>query len=143
MTNLVAVAPAAAPARTRRARITLRTVTIVLAAFFGFASALPKLFAVHQAVESFETMGWGTTGMYLIGALELAGAIGLLVPVLSGVTPIALSALMVGACITQIVAFDGENAATPLILIVPLAALAWANRGRNRELAALLLRRGA
>ncbi|MFI7340704.1 DoxX family protein [Streptomyces sp. NPDC050085] len=143
MTNLTAAASAAPVVRSRRARITLRTVTIVLAAFFGFASALPKLFAVSQAKDAFDTIGWGAPGMYAIGALELAGAIGLLVPVLSGVTPIALSALMVGACVTQIVAFDGENAATPLILIVPLAALAWANRGRNRELVSLLLRRDA
>lgn len=145
MTNLVAAAfaPDATPARSRRARIVLRTTAIVLAAFFGFASALPKLFGASAAVEAFDTIGWGATGMYVIGALELAGAVALLVPVLSGVAPIALSALMVGACVTQIVAFDGQNAATPLILIVPLAFLARAHRGRNRDLAALLLRRGA
>ncbi|MEV1021584.1 DoxX family protein [Streptomyces sp. NPDC050264] len=148
MTNLAAASTpaasrAAAPARSRRARIALRTTAIVLAAFFGIASGLPKLFAAPAAVEAFDSLGWGAVGMYAIGALELAGAIGLLVPVLSGPAPIGLGALMVGACVTQIVAFDGENAATPLILIVPLAALAWAHRGRNRELAALLLRRGA
>lgn len=35
---------------------------------------------------------------------------------------------MVGAFITQITAFDGEHAATPLILIVPLALIAWVRR---------------
>ncbi|MFJ8823396.1 DoxX family protein [Streptomyces sp. NPDC102467] len=147
MTNLAAAASAAAPAvapvRSRRARIALRTAAIVLAAFFGLASGLPKLIAHPTAVEAFDSIGWGAVGMYAIGALELAGAIGLLVPVLQGLAPIGLSALMVGACVMQIVVFDGENAATPLILIVPLAALAWAHRGRNRELAALLVRRGA
>ncbi|MEU6845109.1 DoxX family protein [Streptomyces sp. NPDC046716] len=140
MTNLAAAPTAAAPVRSRRARIALTTTTVVLAAFFAVASALPKLFAVSAAVESFDTIDWGATGMYLIGALELAGAVALLVPVLSGVAPIALSALMVGACVTQIVAFDGENAATPLILMVPLAVLAWARRGKNRELLALVRR---
>ncbi|MFD8568299.1 DoxX family protein [Streptomyces sp. NPDC059639] len=139
MTNLAA-APTAAPVRSRRARIALNATTIVLAAFFAVASALPKLFAVSAAVDSFDTIGWGATGMYIIGALELAGAVALLVPVLSGVAPIALSALMVGACVTQIVAFDGENAATPLILMIPLAVLAWARRARNRELLALVRR---
>ncbi|WP_420033093.1 DoxX family protein [Streptomyces sp. cg28] len=139
MTHLAA-APTAAPVRSRRARIALTTTTVVLAAFFAVASALPKLFAVSAAVESFDTIGWGATGMYVIGALELAGAVALLVPVLSGVAPIALSALMVGACVTQIVAFDGENAATPLILMVPLGVLAWARREKNRELVALVRR---
>ncbi|WP_338695455.1 DoxX family protein [Streptomyces sp. Q6] len=145
MTNIATpAAPAAsgAPVRSRAARVTLRTVTVVLALFFGLASALPKLIAHPTAVEAFDTIGWGAAGMYAIGVLELAGAIGLLVPVLSGVTPIALSALMVGACVTQIVSFGGENAATPLILLVPLAFLARANRGRNRDLLALV-RRGA
>ncbi|MEV5609244.1 DoxX family protein [Streptomyces sp. NPDC052225] len=142
MTNIAAPVAPAAPARSRAARITLRTVTVALALFFAFASALPKLLAVSAAVDSFDTIGWGAPGMYAIGILELAGAIGLLVPVLSGVTPIALSALMVGACVTQIVSFGGENAATPLILIVPLAVLAWTRRAHNRDLVALV-RRGA
>ncbi|GAA2288569.1 DoxX family protein [Streptomyces kunmingensis] len=146
MTNLAATAPAAsatAPVRSRRARIALRTTAILLAAFFGAASGLPKLFAAPAAVEAFDSIGWGALGMYAIGAVEVAGAIGLVVPVLSGLAPIGLSTLMVGAFFMQVVAFDGENAATPLILLVPLVALAWAHRGRNRELAALLSRRDA
>ncbi|MFJ4712400.1 DoxX family protein [Streptomyces sp. NPDC088785] len=143
MTNLAAApATTTAPARSRRARIALTTTTVVLAAFFALASALPKLFAVSAAVDSFETIGWGATGMYVIGALELAGAVALLVPVLSGVAPIALGALMIGACVTQIVSFGGENAATPLLLLIPLGILARARRDRNRELLALV-RRGA
>ncbi|MFZ3556792.1 MULTISPECIES: DoxX family protein [unclassified Streptomyces] len=147
MTNLAAAATAAAPAttpvRSRRARIALRTTAIVLGAFFALASGAPKLFAAPAAVEAFDGLGWGALGMYAIGALEVAGGIGLLVPVLSGLAPIGLSALMVGACVTQIVAFDGENAATPLILLIPLVVLARAHRARNRQLVALLLRRDA
>ncbi|MEU6394909.1 DoxX family protein [Streptomyces sp. NPDC046939] len=142
MTNLAA-APAAsttAPARSRRARIALNTVTILLALFFGIASGAPKLFAAPAAVEAFDSIGWGAPGMYAIGLVELAGAIGLLIPVLSGAASIGLGALMVGAFFTQVVAFDGENAATPVVFLVVLAALAWAHRGRNRELLALLKR---
>jgi hypothetical protein len=136
-----AAAAAPAPARSRAARVALRTVSVVLALFFAFASALPKLIAHSSAVESFDTIGWGAPGMYAIGLLELAGAVGLLVPVLSGVAPIGLSALMVGAFITQLTAFDGENAATPLIFMVPLLVLAWAHRDRNGALLTLLRRR--
>ncbi|MFF5018092.1 DoxX family protein [Streptomyces sp. NPDC001165] len=128
--------------RGRRARIALRAVQVLLALFYGIASALPKLIAHPSAVESFDKMGWGSVGMYTIGALELAGAVALLVPVLQSVAAIALSALMVGAFIVQLTVFDGQYAATPLILIVPLVLIAWSRRGHNADLLRLLQRTG-
>ncbi|MER5910283.1 DoxX family protein [Streptomyces sp. NPDC001982] len=130
-----------ATARGRRARIALRGLQVLLALFYGIASALPKLIAHSSAVESFDKIGWGSAGMYTIGALELAGAVALLVPRLQSVAAIALSALMVGAFIVQLAVFDGQYAATPLILIVPLALIAWARRGQNVELLRLVRRR--
>ncbi|MEU6377918.1 DoxX family protein [Streptomyces sp. NPDC046909] len=130
-----------ATARGRRARIALRTLQVVLALFYAFASALPKLIAHPSASEGFAEMGWGNAGMYTIGALELAGAVALLIPVLQSVAAMALSALMVGAFVVQLSYFDGENAATPLILIVPLALIAWARRGQNERLLGLVRRR--
>ncbi|MEV5796273.1 DoxX family protein [Streptomyces collinus] len=130
-----------ATARTRAARIALRTVQVLLALFYGIASALPKLTAHPSAAESFDKMGWGSAGMYTIGALELFGAVALLVPALQAVAAMALSALMVGAFIVQLAVFDGQYAATPLILIVPLALIAWTRRSHNTDLLRLL--RGA
>ncbi|MEV5874957.1 DoxX family protein [Streptomyces sp. NPDC052101] len=127
--------------RRRAARVALRSVQVLLALFYGIASALPKLIAHPSAVESFDKIGWGSGAMYTIGALELAGAVALLIPVLQSVAAIALSALMVGAFIVQLTAFHGQNAATPLILIVPLALIAWARRGHNGELLRLVRRR--
>ncbi|MEU2714131.1 DoxX family protein [Streptomyces sp. NPDC007205] len=120
--------------RRRAARVTLRSVQVLLALFYGIASALPKLIAHPSAVESFDKIGWGGGAMYTIGALELAGAVALLVPLLQSLAAIALSALMVGAFIVQLTVFDGQNAATPLILMVPLALIAWVRRGHNGEL---------
>ncbi|MGW0814823.1 DoxX family protein [Streptomyces viridiviolaceus] len=127
-------AAAATSSRGRGARITLRVVQVLLALFFGTASALPKLIAHSSAAETFDEMGWGSAGMYAIGILELAGAVALLVPVLQSVAAMALSALLVGAFVVQLTVFDGENAATPVILIVPLLVIAWARRERNAEL---------
>jgi hypothetical protein len=45
---------------------------------------------------------------------------------------------MVGAFVVQLTAFDGENAATPLVLVVPLTLIAWARRDRNAELLRLV-----
>ncbi|MGW3292284.1 DoxX family protein [Streptomyces sp. NPDC001002] len=120
--------------RGRRARIALRTLQVVLALFYAVASALPKLIAHPSAADSFDKIGWGSTGMYVIGALELAGAVALLIPLLQSVAAVALSGLMVGAFIVQLTVFDGENAATPLILIVPLALIAWARRRHTTDL---------
>ncbi|MFF3463002.1 DoxX family protein [Streptomyces sp. NPDC001984] len=140
VTSAASVAESAT-ARGRRARIALRGLQVLLALFYGIASALPKLIAHSSAVESFDKIGWGSAGMYTIGALELAGAVALLVPRLQSVAAIALSALMVGAFIVQLAVFDGQYAATPLILIVPLALIAWARRGQNVELLRLVRRR--
>ncbi|MGX1542449.1 DoxX family protein [Streptomyces adustus] len=128
---------------TRTARIVLRGLQVLLALFYAFASALPKLIAHPSAVESFDRIGWGSAGMYTIGALELAGAVALLVPVLQSVAAVALGALMIGAFVVQVTVFDGQNAATPLILLVPLTAIAWARRGHNAELLRLVRRRRA
>ncbi|WP_328882341.1 DoxX family protein [Streptomyces sp. NBC_00299] len=127
--------------RGRRARIALRGLQILLALFYAIASALPKLIAHPSAAEGFDELGWGSAGMYTIGALELAGAVALLIPVLQSVAAMALSALMVGAFVVTITAYGGENAATPLILIVPLVLIAWARRSSNADLLRLVRRR--
>ncbi|NUR42146.1 MAG: DoxX family protein [Streptomyces sp.] len=137
-----AVVAESATARGRRARIALRTIQVLLALFYAFASALPKLIAHPSAADAFAEMGWGDAGMFTIGALELAGAVALLIPVLQSVAAVALSGLMVGAFVVQVSYFDGENAATPLILIIPLALIAWARRSHNAQLLRLI-RRGA
>ncbi len=120
--------------RGRFAQVALRGLQVFLAIFFGVASAVPKLIAHLSAVESFDELGWGSAGMYTIGILELAGAVALLIPVLQSVAAVALSALMVGAFVVQVTVFDGEHAATPLVLVLPLVLIAWARRGRNADL---------
>ncbi|MGW1271284.1 DoxX family protein [Streptomyces sp. NPDC002491] len=128
------------PAGGRRARIALRGLQVILALFYGVASALPKLIAHPSAAEAFDTIGWGSVGMYTIGVLELAGAVALLVPVLQSAAAIALGALMVGAFVVQVTVFGGQNAATPLILLVPLALIAWTRRESNAGLLRLARR---
>ncbi len=136
------VADRTVPGRLRLGRVALRVVQVLLAFFFAFASALPKLIAHASAVESFDEMGWGSAGMYAIGALELAGAIGLLIPVLQSAAAIGLSAMMVGAFVVQVAVFDGAYAATPLLVMVPLVLIAWSRRSQNADLVGLLRGKG-
>lgn len=128
--------------RTRRAEIGLRVLQILLALFFGVASALPKLIAHPSATEVFDRIGFGDWFMYLIGSLELAGAVALLIPLLSGLAGLAFIGLMTGAFITQVTVFGGENAATPLIVMVLVGLVAWGRRGQTARLIRRLVARG-
>ncbi|MGW0532744.1 DoxX family protein [Streptomyces sp. NPDC003032] len=134
--NSTAVTTARTGPRGRGARITLRTLQVLFAVFFGVASGVPKLIAHPTAVESFDKLGWGAPGMYTIGALELLGGIALLIPLLSSLAATAFIGLMTGAFIVTVTALGGENAATPLILIPPLAWIAWARRDETAKLIA-------
>ncbi|MFE5139530.1 DoxX family protein [Streptomyces fagopyri] len=127
--------------RGRAPRIALSALQIVLGLFYVFASALPKLIAHPSAAEAFDKLGWGSAGMYIIGTLELAGGVALLIPLLSSVGAVALSALMVGAFIVNVTVVHGPYVATPLVLILPLALIAWARRSHNAELVRLVRRR--
>ncbi|MFC8917400.1 DoxX family protein [Streptomyces sp. NPDC057116] len=68
------------PVLSRRADIGVWVLQIVLALFFAIPSAAPKLVGHSSAAEAFDTIGFGDWFMYLVGALELAGAIALVVP---------------------------------------------------------------
>jgi uncharacterized membrane protein YphA (DoxX/SURF4 family) len=139
ITTTAGVRNAARPARSR-ARTSLMALQIALALFYAVASAAPKLLGVDAAADSFDRIGFGDWFMYLTGALELAGAIALVIPVLYQVAAVAMIGLMICATITQITVFNGDNVATPIIFILPLAVIAWARRDSTTELLALLRR---
>ncbi|MFF2408550.1 DoxX family protein [Streptomyces sp. NPDC058092] len=125
-----------APAGGRsRAAVALTVARVVLALFFGF-SAFAKLIAHETAIESFDRMGWNQAAMYIIGGLEMAGAIALLIPVLAGVAAIAFCGLMAGASIVQLTLLDRVNAIMPALLIGLLVLIARERRGRTADLVA-------
>ncbi|MBT2366670.1 DoxX family protein [Streptomyces sp. ISL-10] len=51
--------------------------------------------------------------MYLVGGLELAGAVALVIPILAGVSAIALMGLMIGAFVTQITVSTASTRSPP------------------------------
>ncbi|MER8088692.1 DoxX family protein [Streptomyces sp. NPDC087532] len=133
-----------APADTRaggrgRAAVALTVARVVLALFFGFG-AFAKLIAHETAIESFDRMGWNQAAMYIIGGLEMAGAIALLIPVLAGVAAMAFCGLMAGASIVQLTLLDRVNAIMPALLIVLLVLIARERRDRTADLFALIRR---
>lgn len=114
----------------RALSITTLVFQILLGAFMIVASAAPKLFGAESAAVGFDLIGWGDWFMYLVGALEVAGGVGLLIPRVAGLAAIGLSLLMVGAAIFNAAILDFP-VITPLILLAFFAGIAWVRRGRT------------
>jgi uncharacterized membrane protein len=124
--------------RRRWANVTLWVVQVLTAALYVFG-AIPKLTANPQAVEGFNAMHLGTAGMYIVGALEVAGAVGLLIPRLCGLAATAFVALMIGAVIATVLVVP-SMVAMPASVLVVVAILAWARRDRTAALVELVRR---
>jgi putative oxidoreductase len=134
MTTNQAASPQPA-GRTRAITITLWAGQIILGLFFLVAAGVPKLIGDQVAVDMFDTIGIGQWFRYLVGALEVAGGIGLVIPRLAGLAALGLVGVMVGATFTSIFVLDaGLASITPAILGVLAALVAWARRSEVRAL---------
>jgi alkyl sulfatase BDS1-like metallo-beta-lactamase superfamily hydrolase len=131
--------PATRPATARVANAGLWTLQVLLAAVYAF-SAAGKLSAEAQNVAGFQAMGLGNTGMYIIGALELAGAIAMFVPRLTGLAATCFVALMIGAVIATLAIGGGAMVAIPATVGVIAAVVAWGRRDSTRHLIAQIRR---
>jgi putative oxidoreductase len=101
------------------------TVQVLLAAYFVYSAAL--LFGDSLAGK-FTEIGAGQWLRYVTGALELAGAVGLVVPVLSGLAALGLTAVMAGAVGTELFLLSNGDALLPALLgglVLAVAAARW------------------
>jgi uncharacterized membrane protein YphA (DoxX/SURF4 family) len=112
---------------------------VLLAATYAL-SAFGKLTADAQNVAGFEAMGLGTTGMYVIGVLELAGAIAMFVPRLTGLAALCFVALMIGAVTATLAVGGGALALIPAVVGVLAAVVAWGRRDSTKALVELVRR---
>lgn len=126
--------------RGRAATIGLWVLQSVAALLFAFSS-LPKLDGSPAAADSAAVLGVGTWFFVAIGVLELAGAIALFVPILSGLAAQCFVALMVGAFATQMIFFGGFMWFMPLVALALVAPIAWARRDQTVRLFRVLRRR--
>lgn len=121
------------PRTGRATNIALWTLQGALA--FQFAGGgLFKLTGAPEMVDLFAEIGAGQWLRWVVGALEVAGAVGLLVPMLSGLAALGLVALMVGAATTNLFVID-ESPWLPIALAVVGCLIARARRSRTKELA--------
>jgi DoxX-like family len=100
------------------------TVTIVLAALFAFTSSI-KLLGVRQSLAIRDHLGVTPTQWRLIGTLELAGVVGVLVGLAWAPIGVAaaggLALLSVGAIIFHVRASDSVADMAPAVFAVALA----------------------
>jgi hypothetical protein len=121
---------------TRRVgRIALRVLQALIVIAYAF-SAFSKLSADPQAVEGFAAIGIGDVGRILIGIVEAAAAIGLVIPRLQGLAATCLVPWMVSATVVTLLAFPAA-AVVPAGYLVLVAILAY---GLRRNTAALFRR---
>ena len=114
--------------RSRPATIALWTLQVLLGVMFVVGSGAPKLFGEAYAVQIFEDLGTGQWLRVVVGLLEVAGGLGLLVPRLAGLAASCLIALMVGATVAQLFFLSEGFWFTPVILGVLLGVVAWVRR---------------
>ena len=113
--------------------VALWVLQVLLAGVFVMA-ALPKVTGDPIAVAGFDLLGLGIPGMIVVGWLELAGAVALLVPRLCGPAAACQVVLMVGATAVTAVLFPAM-VAFPAVTLVLVCVVAWF---RRHDTAALL-----
>jgi putative oxidoreductase len=133
-------------ARTRAAALDWG-LRIVLAVFFAGAAS-PKLADVHSSARMFAEIGAGHWLAYFVGTAEFAGAIGLLIPPLTGLAATGLCLDMIGASVVNVTILHSTAVVLTLILALVFAVLAYRHRvmkwpRRNRQQAASGLSKGA
>jgi putative oxidoreductase len=95
---------------------------LVALAFLGAGGA--KLAGAAAMVELFDKVGRGQWFRYLTGLLEVAGAIGLLIPRYAFYAAGLLAIVMVGAIIAHVTVL-GTSPAVPVVLLILSGTIAW------------------
>lgn len=119
----------ATPARSRSRTAASWVLQVALAFQFASGGAL-KLLGDARMTAMFAEIGTGQWLRIVVGALEIAGAAGLLIPRLARAAAAGLAALMIGATVTN-VAVLGISPALPLVFLLLAAAVALLRRGNR------------
>lgn len=106
----------------------LMWVLSVLLAVAYFWSGLWKLLGSEAMANQFAGWGYATWFMTLIGMIEVAGGLALLVPQAAPYAAAALGVVMLGAAYTHVANGEGAEVLRPLIFLAVLAVVFWLRR---------------
>ena len=124
-----------------RRNTSLWILQILLAAAFLMAG-VSKLAGTPAMVQLFTAVGWGQWFRYVTGAIEVAAAVLLLIPGLSGLAALLLIPTMAGAILTHLTVLH-SNPSTPVILLLLAAILLWGRREQISRIAGQRSGRGS
>lgn len=105
----------------------IKLLSIVLALVF-LASGGAKLAGLAFEIAAFERWGYSLWFMYLIGTIEVAGGIGLLVQRFSALASVNLALVMIGAVVTHINHAEWPMLAVAGSIFILAAVRAWLGR---------------
>src|SRR3569832_2173731 len=112
-----------------RALIIVLWILQLLGAAMFLMAGSSKLMGNEMAIQSFEMVGVGLWFRCLTGALEVIGAVLLLVPQPAFFGALLLAVVMGGAVIVHLFVLGGSPAMA-VILLLAMAIIAWGRRGR-------------
>jgi len=116
---------------TRAWQVILWVLQVLVAAMFLFSAGL-KFAGAADMVALFDEIGIGQWFRHLTGALEVLGAVLLLVPRLCALGALLLAGVMVGAVATDLLL--GHSPVPALVNLVLVTLIAWARRHQLRAL---------
>jgi uncharacterized membrane protein YphA (DoxX/SURF4 family) len=125
--GLSRMSTSAAPVARPRSLTVVTWVGRILLALAFLGAGASKLAGDPVMVTMFDLIGSGQWLRYVVGALEVAGAIGVLVPRLSLLAATGLALLMVGATVTNLTVLHAPPW-SPLALLVVAGFVVWAGR---------------
>jgi len=108
--------------------IALWVIQIGLAGMFFMAGG-SKLAGVEKMVQVYNMIGIGQWFRIVTGLIEVGSAVMLLIPVLSGLGGLLLSATMIGAIITHLFVLGGSPA-LPIVLLIGSLIVAFGRKDR-------------
>jgi putative oxidoreductase len=107
------------------------TLTVLLAFLFAYVGGA-KLTSNPSMVREFAQIGFGQWFRYLVGSLEVSGAIAVLIPRLRFWGALLIAAVMVGATIANLsILHIPPLAGLTAVLLALALALAWLRRPRS------------
>jgi uncharacterized membrane protein YphA (DoxX/SURF4 family) len=105
----------------------------LVAAMMLFAGG-SKLAGAPEQVKGFAAMGFPAWFLYVTGAIEVGGAILLLIPKTAVFGVLLLGATMIGATISVLKMGDVGHAPIPFVFLVVIAIIGWLRADSFRKL---------
>jgi putative oxidoreductase len=105
----------------------------VFGAIVFFMAGFAKLSDDEQMIQTFAATGVGQWFRYVMGLIEFASAILLLIPALAGIGALLVVPIMIGVILTQIL-ISGGSPALPIGLLIIASIVAWGRKETTHRL---------